>query len=44
MSAMTPPAFVKGEEPKDPAKNRRMISVQIFSEPALPALNAVSAQ
>ena len=31
MSAMTPPAFVRGEEPKAPAKNRRMIRVWILS-------------
>ena len=44
MSAMTPPALVKGEAPKAPAKKRRMIRVQLFCAPALPALKAVSAQ
>jgi len=42
ISAITPPAFVKGEEPKAPAKNRRMRSVWMFCDPAAPALNAVS--
>src|ERR1700722_12349113 len=43
MSAMTPPAFVKGDEPNAPARNRRMMSVEIFFEPAAPALQAVRA-
>ena len=30
ISAMTPPAFVRGEEPKAPAKNRRIIRVCMF--------------
>jgi hypothetical protein len=42
MSAMTPPAFVKGEDPNAPAKNRRMRSDWMFGEPAAPALKAVS--
>ena len=43
MSAMTPPAFVKGEEPKVPAKTRSTIRVLIFGAPAAPALKAVRA-
>jgi hypothetical protein len=31
---MTPPAFVKGEEPNAPAKKRRTISDSIFCAPA----------
>lgn len=42
-SAITPPAFVKGEEPKAPAKNRSMINVWMFCEPAAPALKALNA-
>jgi hypothetical protein len=42
MSAMTPPAFVKGDDPNAPAKNRKMRSVWMFWEPAAPALKAVS--
>ena len=42
ISAMTPPAFVKGDDPKAPAKNRSIRRVWIFCEPAAPALNAVS--
>ena len=38
MSAMTPPIFVRGEDPKEPAKKRRMSSVQMFCAPAHPAL------
>lgn len=30
ISAITPPAFVKGEDPKEPAKKRRMMTVHIF--------------
>ena len=30
ISAMTPPALVSGEEPKAPAKNRRIIKVYEF--------------
>jgi hypothetical protein len=41
MSAMTPPALVNGEEPKEPAKNLRIIRVSMFWEPAAPALKAV---
>ena len=41
---MTPPALVKGDDPKEPAKKRRMIRVQIFFDPAAPQLNAVRAQ
>lgn len=43
VSAMTPPEFVRGEDPKAPAKKRKMMSVQIFCAPAAPALNAVKA-
>ena len=39
---MTPPAFVRGEEPKAPAQNRSMTSVWMFWLPAAPALKAVS--
>jgi hypothetical protein len=42
ISAMTPPAFVKGEDPNAPAKNRRIRSDWILGAPAAPALNAVS--
>jgi hypothetical protein len=42
MSAITPPAFVKGEDPNAPAKKRKMRSVWMFCEPAAPALKAVS--
>ncbi len=42
ISAITPPAFVKGDEPNAPAKNRRIIRVWMFCEPAAPALKAVS--
>jgi hypothetical protein len=42
-SAMTPPAFVKGLDPKAAAKNRRMSNPQMFGAPAAPALNAVKA-
>jgi hypothetical protein len=41
MSAMTPPALVNGEEPKEPAKNLRIIRVSMFWAPAAPALKAV---
>lgn len=41
MSAITPPAFVSGDDPKAPAKNRMMMSVWIFFDPAAPALKAV---
>jgi hypothetical protein len=43
MSAMTPPAFVSGEEPKAPAKNLKISKVSMFLEPAAPALKAVRA-
>lgn len=43
MSAMTPPAFVRGDEPNAPAKNRSMSSVWTFFEPTAPALKAVRA-
>jgi len=43
MSAITPPAFVNGEDPKEPARNRKMSRVSMFLEPAAPALNAVRA-
>jgi hypothetical protein len=42
-SAITPPAFVSGEEPKAPAMNRRIIMVAMFCDPATPALKAVKA-
>lgn len=41
MSAMTPPELVRGEEPKEPARKRRMMSVWIFWAPAAAALKAV---
>ena len=34
---MTPPALVNGEDPKEPAKNRRMMTVHIFCEATTPA-------
>jgi hypothetical protein len=37
-SAITPPAFVSGEDPNAPEKNLRMMTVHIFWEPATPAL------
>ena len=40
-SAITPPAFVKGDEPKAPAKKRMRRSVWMFCAPAAPALKAV---
>ena len=43
ISAITPPTLVRGEEPKAPAKNRRMTSVCMFLDPQAPALNAVTA-
>jgi hypothetical protein len=42
MSAMTPPAFVNGLDPKAPAKNLNIKRVWMFWEPAAPALKAVS--
>jgi hypothetical protein len=30
ISAITPPAFVNGDDPNAPAKNRKIISVQLF--------------
>ena len=42
ISAMTPPAFVSGEDPNAPAKNRKTTSVVILCAPAAPALKAVS--
>jgi hypothetical protein len=44
MSAMTPPELVRGDDPKAPAKKRRMISVSMFCAPAAPALKAVRAR
>lgn len=41
ISAMTPPAFVNGEEPNAPARNLKMIRVSMFCEPAAPALKTV---
>jgi len=38
---MTPPAFVKGEAPKVPAKNLKTIKVVMEFAPAAPALKAV---
>ena len=43
-SATTPPAFVSGEDPKAPPKNRRMRRVQTFFDPAAPALKTVKAR
>ena len=43
MSAMTPPALVKGEDPKAPARNRVTMSVVMFLLPTAPALKAVIA-
>lgn len=40
-SEIVPPELPKGDEPKKPARNRRTIKVQMFCEPAAPALNAV---
>lgn len=37
-SAITPPAFVRGLDPKLPAKKRRMMTVHMFWLPATPAL------
>lgn len=44
MSAIVPPAFPKGDDPKKPARKRRIIRVWIFLAPAAPALKAVSRQ
>ncbi len=43
ISATTPPAFVKGEAPKVPAKNLMMSSPSMFGAAAHPALKAVRA-
>lgn len=43
MSAMTPPAFVKGDDPNEPAKNRRIKIDCVFCAPAEPALKKVKA-
>jgi hypothetical protein len=43
MSAMTPPALVKGEDPKAPAKKRMINSVSMFWDAMAPALKAVRA-
>lgn len=43
MSAITPPALVRGEEPKAPAKKRKTIRVCMFCDAAAPALKAVRA-
>ncbi|KAI4085888.1 MAG: hypothetical protein LQ344_008048, partial [Seirophora lacunosa] len=40
MSAITPPEFVRGEDPKAPAKKRKMTSVWTFLDPAAAALKA----
>lgn len=40
-SAITPPAFVNGDDPKAPAKNRIRRRVWMFCAPAAPALKAV---
>lgn len=42
MSAMTPPALVKGELPNVPAMKRSTMSVCIFCDPAAPALKIVN--
>lgn len=43
ISAITPPAFVSGDDPKDPAKNRRIRMEAVFCTPAEPALKKVKA-
>lgn len=43
MSAITPPALVRGDEPRAPAKNRKTIRAAMVGAPAAPALNAVRA-
>lgn len=40
---MTPPEFVNGLEPNEPAKNRRMMTVQIFCAPQPAALKMANA-
>ena len=42
ISEIVPPEFPKGDEPKNPARKRRMIKVQMFWEPVVPALKAVN--
>jgi hypothetical protein len=41
-SAITPPAFVRGEEPNDPAKNRKMSSVVMLLAAIHPEQKAVN--
>jgi hypothetical protein len=41
MSAITPPALVRGDDPNDPARKRRIMRVHAFFEPHIPALKAV---
>ena len=43
ISAMTPPALVRGDDPKVPAKARMMIKAAMFGAPAVPALKAANA-
>lgn len=42
MSDMTPPAFVKGEDPKEPAKNLKTRRLPMLLTPAQPARKAVN--
>jgi hypothetical protein len=42
-SAITPPAFVSGLDPKAAAKNRRIRSPYMFGPPAAAALKATNA-
>ena len=42
MSEMTPPALVKGEEPKEPAKNLKTRRLAMLLTPAQPARKAVN--
>ena len=41
ISAICPPALVRGDDPNAPAKNLKTRSVCMFCEPALAALKAV---
>lgn len=43
MSAMTPPALVKGDEPKVPPSNRKTTIVSMFGATAVPTLKQVKA-
>lgn len=43
ITAITPPALVRGDDPKVPAKARMTIKHAIFGAPALPALKTANA-